>query len=132
MADITKLAFHSAYPAFKNNTIYTGTKTISGTTSGGLNTKTFIVTLDQEPDLLDIIFTGPSDGTRPTGAWFKKGAVNVATNNAGGGNPSTWVINSSLNGTTLIITATYVQQFTTSESLTSTDFSYRVVDYSVL
>lgn len=132
--DLTKLVSHSDYPAFKNNSIYTGTCTISGTTSGGTNIKTFSVTLSQAPDLIDILFNGPSDASdaRPSAGWFRKGYVYVPTNNAGGGNPSAWLITSSMaSSTTLTITATYVQQFSTPETLTSTNFSYRIVDYSI-
>jgi hypothetical protein len=135
--DLTKLVFHSNYNAFKNNREYTGTLTISGTTSGGVNLKEFTVELDTAPDLLDISFQGNSDPVfdpfdpRPDDGWFKQGAVYVPTNNAGGGNPSKWTITTSLSGTTLTISATYIQQFTTAETLTSTNFSYKIVDYSV-
>lgn len=124
--DLTKLVMHSDYSLFKNNTIYTGTKTISGTTTAGTNTKTFDVTLSTAPDLLDIIFSGDGGTT-----WFKQGSVSVPTDNAGGGNPSSWRLTSSINGTTLTLRATYVQQFVTAEVLTATNFSYRVMDYSV-
>lgn len=134
--DLTKIAFHSGYPAFKNNRVYTGTLTISGSSSPGTNTRTFNVALDEEPDLLDVLFNGPTnlitgEDPRPSNGWFRDGRVWVPTNNAGGGSPSPWVISYSISGTTLTILATYVQQFTPGETLTSTNFSYRIVDYSV-
>ena len=134
--DLTKLIMHSAYNAFKNNTIYTGTLTISGTNVEGTNVKTFTVNLSSIPDMTDIVFNGPTDtiggnDPRPAGGWFKRGSVWVPTDNAGGGNPSKWVITSSITGTVVTITATYVQQFTTSEVMTATDFSYRIIDYSI-
>lgn len=131
--DLTKLVSHSDYPAFKNNTIYTGTLTISGSTAGGTNTKTFTVTLTQAPDMTDILFNGPTGGSdpRPAGGWFRRGYVWVPTNDAGGGNPSNWLITSSIAGSVVTITAMYVQTFSTVETLTSTNFSYRIIDYSV-
>lgn len=133
MADLTKFILHSDYPAFKNNSIYTGTLTISGSTSGGTNTKTFNVTLPEVPDLTDILFNGPTDASdpRPAGGWFRRGYVYVPTNDAGGGNPSPWLITSSIAGAVVTITATLVQTFSTAETLTSTNFSYRIIDYSV-
>lgn len=131
--DLTKLVFHSNYPAFKNNREYTGTLSITGSTSGGTNTRTFDIALDTEPDLLDVIFNGNSNSpdARPDDAWFKNGEIWVPTNNAGGGNPSRWRLTYEVEGTTLTVTATYIQQFVTGETLTSTDFSYKIVDYSV-
>lgn len=133
--DLTKLILHTGYDAFKQNAIYTGTKTISGTTAAGTNIKTFTVTLGTVPDMVDIIFNGPTNAgidPRPANGWFKQGAVWVPTDNAGGGNPSKWVLFANMTSTTtLTITAIYVQQFTAAEVLTSTDFSYRVIDYSI-
>lgn len=132
-ADLTKLNLHSEYNAFKNNAILTGTCTISGNTSAGANVKTFLVDLGRTPDMVDIVFNGATGGgdPRPAGGWFHKGAISVATNNAGGGNPSSWKLHTSIAGGILTISAEYVQQFTTVETLTSTNFSYRVIDYSV-
>ncbi len=131
--DLTKLSLHSNYNAFKNTTEYTGTLTISGSTTGGVNTRSFDVTLFTDPDMLDISFNGNSAGTdqRPDDGWFKKGSIWVPTDNAGGGNPSMWTITTSLTGNVLTISAVYIQEFSTVEALTSTDFSYRIVDYSV-
>lgn len=132
--DLTKLIMHSGYNAFKNSTIYTGTLTISGSTAAGTNIRTFIVGLNAVPDLTDISFNGPVspyDTLRPANGWFKQGSIGVPTNNAGGGNPSGWTLYSSISGSNLIVTALYVQQFTTVEALTATDFSYRLIDYSV-
>lgn len=132
--DLTKLVFHSGYPAFINTRIYTGTLTISGTTSPGLNIKTFTVTLDQAPDYLDVVFNGPTDAVygsdpRPDGGWFKQGAVWVRTDNAAGADPNPWYITYSISGVTLTITASYVHQISLGETLTSTNFYYRAVDY---
>lgn len=140
--DLTKLVFYSGAPAFKqNNVVQTGTFTISGSTVAGTNTQTFTASLLSVPDMVDIVFNGPTDTVggqdpRPVNGWFKQGAVWVPTNNAGGGNPAKWEIYSSLSstglsGATLTVTAVYVQQFTTIETMTSTNFFYRVIDYSV-
>lgn len=135
MIDLTKLQLHTGYDGFKNNAIYTGTLTISGATVEGTNTRTFTVTLNQTPDLTDIVFNGPTDtiggnDPRPSTGWFKRGSVWAITDNAGGGNPARWVITSSFSGVTVTITATYSKQFSTAEVMTSTDFSYRIIDYS--
>lgn len=138
MVNLAKLVFHSAYPAFKNNSITTGTGTISGTTAAGTNTKTFTVTLDTEPDLLDVVFNGPSDtffsvDPRPSDGWFRQGQVWVRGDSA----PTyvnygtNWAMTYEVSGSTVTIKAIYTQTFTNALTLTATDFSYRIIDYSV-
>lgn len=142
--DLSKLVMHSNYPAFKNNTEYTGFFTISGTTAGGVNQVTTTVPITTAPDLCDVLFNGASDthweGTygdidpRPDGGWFKRGSIWVRGDNGGAGYvdyPTPWVITSKIQGTNLIITATYVQQFAAALTLTSTLGLYKLVDYSV-
>lgn len=135
--DLTKLILDTTFGSFKQNSpIVTGSSTISGSTVAGVNTRTFTVILARTPDLLDVVFNGPTDlvfsqDPRPSSGWFKKGSVWVPTNNAGGGNPSPWQLYTSVVGSVLTITAVYVQQFTAAETLTSTTFSYRIIDYSV-
>lgn len=137
--DLTKLLLHTGYNAFKNNAIYTGSFNISGTAGNGTTTKTTTVALTQQPDLLDILFNGAADtffsvDLRPADGWFKRGSVWVRGDNAGDGfvNYGTpWVITSSLSGLTLTISATYVQTFFSSLTLTTTPVYYRIVDYSV-
>jgi hypothetical protein len=135
MVDLTKLVFHSAYPAFKNNTVYTGSFTISGTTSAGVNTRTATIDLNQAPDLADIVFSGRSVQTytnRPNNAWFKKGTVEVRGDGGAFVDYATpWVITSRIVGSQIIVTATSVQTFTQALTLTSSTVNYRVVDYSV-
>lgn len=138
MADLTKLAFHSGYNAFKNNNVYTGSFTISGTTAAGTNTVTATVPLDAAPDLTDVIFNGTAGGgtltRRPSAGWFKNGLVEVRGDNAGAGYtnyPTPWIITSKIDGSNLVITATYVQTFNDALTLTSTTVSYKLVDYSV-
>lgn len=127
--DLTKLAFHSSYPAFKNDRLYTGTLTISGTTTSSVNTRTFSIALDRAPDLVDIVFNGPSLSTdpRPNNGWFKLGAIRVVV----GGENTPWIINSRISGSTLVVQAVYVQETGGTQSITSQNFDYRVVDYSV-
>lgn len=136
--DLTKLAFHSGYDMFKNNAIYTGTYTISGSTVAGVNTRSFTVTLGSGSTLTDASFNGPTDpgGTDPRigSGWFKKGYVWVVGNNSGAGytNYSTqWAVYSSLNGTTMTVTLLYVQSFSASLTLNGTNMGYRVVDYGI-
>ena len=137
--DLTKLSIDTTYNAFKNNAGYSGTFNITGSTAAGANIQTFTATLSSIPDMTDVVFNGPTAfGTgsdpRPAGGWFKQGQVWVRGDNAGAGYtnyPTNWEMFSYINGTTLTILAVYAQSFTPSLTLTSTSFSYRLVDYSV-
>lgn len=136
-SDLTKVIIDTTRDAFKNNAIYTGTFAITGSTSGGTNTRSFNITLTN-PDMTDVVFNGPTDSggsdPRPSGGWFKHGAVWVRGDNAGAGytNYQTpWVVNTSISGTTMTVGLIYVQQFSDALTLTSTNLSYRIVDYSV-
>lgn len=139
MPDLTKLQYHTGYNTFKNNAVYTGNTSISGSTSGGTNTRTFDVTLARRPDIMDVIFNGATDTVfssdpRPTAGWFKRGAVWVRGDNAGAGYtnyPTPWLVYTSLNGLVLTITMLYSQTFTPALTLTPTPLSYKIVDYSV-
>lgn len=136
--DLTKVVEDSRYRSFINSDQWTGTLTISGSTSGGTNTKTWDVDLGTTPDFMHIEFNGPTafngaTDPRPSSGWFSKGQVWVRGDNGSYTNyPTKWVITTRLNGSTLTITAVWVQQFTGTLTLTSTDFSYKVIDYSVL
>jgi hypothetical protein len=134
MTDITDLILYSENSAFHNNNIYEGTVTISGNHSSGANVKTFTVELDVIPDLTDITFNGLGDPNsndpRPDDGWFKTGAIYEQSADGGGGFP-VWIINSSINGDTVTITATYTQQYTGTYSTSGLDLSYRIIDYSV-
>lgn len=139
MRDLTKLQYHTGYNTFKNNAVYTGTYSITGSTSGGTNIRQFDITLARRPDIMDVIFNGATDtvfGTdpRPATGWFKKGAVWVRGDNAGAGYtnyPTPWEVYTSLNGLTLTVTLLYSQQFTPALTLTPETLSYKIVDYSV-
>lgn len=132
--DLTKLVFHSSYPAYKNNNVYTGTLSLNpGNTSGGLNTQTFTIPLETEPDLVDVIFRGNSDASNPTGrpdsGWFKQGAVYTSFSGTTSG-VAPWLISSYVDGTNLVVTAYFVQTFTSTATHTAEDIDYRIVDYS--
>lgn len=135
--DLTELILDTNYDAFKNNNIYTGTFTISGTTSAGVNAQTDTITLDAIPDITDIVFNGPAYGSsdpRPDNGWFHSGAIEVLGNNVPAGYvnyPTLWLPYSSIDGTTVTITCYYAQQFIDALTLTSTEVSYRIIDYSV-
>lgn len=136
--DLTMLVLYGKYPAFKNNNVYTGSFTISGSTGGGVNQRTATVQLNAVPDLTDAVFNGPTDSLgsdpRPSTGWFKQGQVWVRGDNAGAGYtnyPTPWVITSKIVGSAMVITATYVQTFTPALTLTSTLAYYRLVDFSV-
>lgn len=138
MSDLTKVIIDTTYDAFKNNTIYTGTYQITGTSSGGTNTRSFTITL-ANPDMTDVVFNGPTDTVfssdpRPADGWFKRGAVWVRGDNAGAGYnnyPIPWDVYTSIAGSIMTVTLLYVQQFSTVLTLTATDMFYRIVDYSV-
>lgn len=136
--DLTKLAFHSGYDMFKNNTIYTGNYSISGSTSAGVNTRTFTIALGTGSTMTDTSFNGPTDpggnDSRIGSGWFKKGYVWVVGNNTGAGftnYPTQWAVYSALNSTTMTVTLLYVQSFSASLALNATTMSYRVVDYGI-
>lgn len=131
MPDLTKLVFDSPYPAFKNNNVATGTLTISGTVSAGTNTKTFTRELAFDPDIVDIMFNGPAftggSDNRPSDGWFRQGQIGVPFTGAGDSN---WFIFGKVSGETLTVTAVFVWTTASTETLTSTNFEYKVVDYS--
>lgn len=130
MADLTKLVFHSNYPAFKNNDETNGSLIISGTVDSGINIQSFTVSLGFTPDYADVIFNGPPDGTydsRPSDAWFKEGALAVPST---GPSDARFFISGSITGSTLTIKASYAQEFSGPDTLTPTTLYYKVVDYS--
>lgn len=131
MPDLTKLVFDSPYPAFKNNNVATGTLTIDGTVDEGTNTLSFTVELGFNPDIVDVMFVGPAftpgASDRPSDGWFRQGYIGVPFT---GPSDSQWFIFGRTSGTTLNVRAVYVQTFAGTETLTSTDFQYKVVDYS--
>lgn len=139
LTDLSKLVLLSEKGALKNNDIYTGTLQISGTATAGLNQRSFTVPLDQVPDLVSGLFNGPTDTAfgsdpRPGAAWFKKGAIWVLGTDAGAGYtdyPTPWSVELTISGANAIIKLTYIQQFVATLNLNNTNFSYRILDYSV-
>lgn len=139
MPDLTKLQYHTGYNTFKNNAVYTGSYTISGSTAGGTNVKSFDITLARRPDIMDVIFNGATDTVfasdpRPADGWFKKGAVWVRGDNSGAGYvnyPCPFVVYTSLNGLVLTVNMIFSQQFSPALTLTPTPITYKIVDYSV-
>lgn len=139
MTDITKSQYHTGYNTFKNNAVYTGSYSITGTTVGGTNIRQFNVTLARQPDIMDVIFNGATAfgaGTdpRPAAGWFKRGAVWVRGDNGGAGYvnyPTPWGVYTSLTGLTLTVTMVFSQQFSPSLTLTPETLSYKVIDYSI-
>lgn len=126
--DLSKLIIQSQYNTFKNNNVYYGTFTISGTTSPGTNLKTFSVPLNFIPDMVDIIY---NDGS--SADWFKQDYITVLGNGGPYVNyPTRWTVNGSLSGSTLVIQAIWPQEFTTALTLTPVIGKYRLVDYSAL
>jgi hypothetical protein len=139
MIDLSKVILASNYPAFKNDRIYTGTLNISGNCPPGYSEKTYVIPLDKLPDMLTGIFNGPTDDLfsgdpRPASGWFKSGYVWVHGSNPGAGYPDYTIaynVAMTVSGLSVIIVASTVNQTATTFSLVSTDFLYRIIDYSV-
>jgi len=139
MPDLTKLQYHTGYNTFKNNAVYTGSYSLSGTTTAGTNTRQFNITLARQPDIMDVIFNGATDTVfasdpRPAEGWYKKGAIWALGTDVPAGYtnyPTPWVVYTSLTGLTLTVTLLFSQQFIATLSLTPTPLSYKIVDYSV-
>lgn len=137
--DLNKLISTTTQNAFKNNAVYEGSVSITGTVTAGLNVKQYEVPLSKVPDLISALFNGPTDtiygsDPRPGTAWFKKGYVWVLGNNVPAGYvdyPVPFKVNMIMSGSIAIIKLTFVQQFTDALTLTSTNLSYRIIDYSV-
>jgi hypothetical protein len=135
--DLSKLIFYSVTSAFKNNKVYTGTFNISGTTVAGTNSRSVTINLDDVPDMVDIVFNGPTDTVfntdpRPSDGWFSQGQIWVIANGSTVTNyPTSWVVYSNIVGSTLTITMVYVQTFVDTLTLNSTNGYYRLTDYSV-
>lgn len=139
--DLTKLNMDGNQNAFKNNIIRTGSFSISGSSSaGGVDTRTNTVLLGRVPDLLQIVFNGPTDTSgldldpRPSDAWFETGAVWVLGNNAGAGYtdyPLAFELSAAIVNDTAVISATNIKQFTDVLTLTAVTVYYRIIDYSV-
>lgn len=139
MPDRSKMQYYTEDNTYKNNAVYTGAVTISGTSTAGTNLKTFNVTLARQPDILDVMFNGATDTVfgsdpRPSNGWFKKGAVWALGTDVPAGYtnyPCPYEIYTSLSGLTLTINAIFSQQFIATLSITPTPINYKIVDYSV-
>lgn len=135
--DLSKLIFASNVDAFKNNNIYTGSFNLSGTVTAGTSVRSQNIFLNENPDLVSIVFNGPTDTVsgldpRPSDGWFRQGAVWVIGNGGTVSNyPTMWQLYGSISGLILTITAVYVQTFVDTVTLDVTPVFYRVVDYSV-
>lgn len=135
--NLSQLIEISENSAFKNNNIYTGNFTLSGSAVAGTNVQTITVPLSVQTDMVSIIFNGPTDTVfsldpRPSDGWFTQGSIWVIGNGGTVSNyPTPWQMYGSINGTNLIITAVYVQTFIDTVTLTNTIGYYRVIDYSV-
>lgn len=137
--DLKQLSSITTKNAFKNNAVYQQVLNISGSTGAGLNIREFDVKLDKVPDLVSALFNGPTDtifggDPRPGTAWFKKGAIWVLGSNPGAGYidyPTPWRVTVKIVGGSAVIRLTYIQQFTDGLTLNPTNFSYRIIDYSV-
>lgn len=132
--DLTSFILLSEYDAFKNNNVYTGTFNISGTFNAGTTILTYPVTLTSTPDMVDIVFNGPTDALydiRPADGWFKKGLIWITGTGTLGVYTNAFEVYGVLNGSTLNITVTYVQQYLDPTTFPSTTCYYRLVDYSV-
>ena len=119
------------YKAFKNNNIYTGSFTISGTIGTGVNTRTYTLPVGKDMDMADVQFRGVGTSVgRPTDAWFNSGPIDV--NVTGPGMSSMpFFLNSRVQGTNIIITATTMNQTMDTYTASARTVNVRVVDYSI-
>ena len=117
------------YKAFKNNGSYEYSFTISGTiATGGLSTRTYSFTLPETPDMVDVQFRGRTSGSRPNTSWFTSGHVEVVAN----GTNWPFFLQARINGKTVTVTATTMNQTSSSYSITTTaTVGLRVLDYSI-
>lgn len=138
--DVTKVLFDSRRFGFKNNHVYTGSFSISGTLHAGTAVFTENITLEESPDMTQIMINGPTDTSgsdldpRPGNAWFEEGYVWALGNDAGAGYtdyPMPFSFSSDINGNVVTLTFTAVQTFDASLVLTPITVYYRIVDYSV-
>ena len=127
--DYSKFTAHSDCPGFHNKRIYTGTFTISGSISGGINTRTFVIQLDEEPSFLDVLFTGgiddPYGDPVPANSWRRLSGVHVNSSSGAQYFDITYYVS----GSTLVFVATNLWQSAGTPTLTSTTINYRIVDY---
>lgn len=122
------------YDSFKNNSIFNGSFTISGSVAGnGASTRTYTMPIGGTPDMVDFQFRGPDSLTgRPSTAWASNGTVTVPVNQGGFATQQPFGINARISGTNLVVTATTLNQTTSSYPITSAVTVYvRLVDYSI-
>lgn len=139
LTDLTKLQSDFNLNALKNNAIYTGQFTISGSWTPGYQTITHEVVLPTKPDLVASEFNGPTDTVfgsdpRPSAAWFKNGQVWVLGNNAPAGYtnyPIPYKMSTVITGNSAVINASSVSEISPTLVLTPTIVYYRIIDYSV-
>lgn len=138
--DLTKLQSTSLVQSFKNNRIYSGSFTISGTWASGSIQIVHQVTLPANVTIADIIFQGRADGgfaiptgnPRPNSAWFKRGVVNARVDMSGFNNqPQPFMIGARIDGNVLTITATAFRTYTGTLTISPEVVQYKVIDYSV-
>lgn len=142
MPDLTKLILHSTYPAFHQNNIYTGSVTIPATAiaGGGLISYSFNVSLDETPDLTEILFNGNNTGPlgtldRPANGWFKPGMSRIVQGGTQSATPDQfeWDLATTITGNVLTITFLYPKQYIATFTPTAAQtVYYRVIDYSAL
>ena len=125
----TQFIMATDYKAFKNNGIYTGSFTISGSMPSGVVQRTYTLPLPKAPDMVDIQFSGVSmsGDPRPTDAWFSVGSVSVS----GGGFTFPFYLQGRISGSNIVIMANSMNQSIDSYTLSARTVNVRVVDYSI-
>lgn len=118
--------------SFKNNKLYTGSFTISGSIAPGATVKTFTKVLDQAPDMLQVVFNTTATSIYistpyPSTGWWKQGIVPDDAGGLGAG----WEIAWAINGSTITFTATTVNTTTTTYTSAGPTVNYRLIDYSI-
>jgi hypothetical protein len=132
--DLTKLLLHSSYPAFKNNNVFTDSFNISGTITGGVNTRSVTLDLGFTPDIADIVIGEGGEYSKEIGDSFYGASRLISIPGTGTVTPGTidtpWAIGTRISGSSLVVTAYNIHQVDETVTLTSTPITIRVIDYS--
>lgn len=125
--DLTKLVLYSGNPAFKNNDIYTGSKSMSGNENNAINFYTASATLPVTPDFTQILLSSDQN------TWTDYLIMDVQVDDSVTGNnyPTKLYISPSLSGSTVTFTGILAKQYVSTGTLHTSTFYYRIVDYSV-
>lgn len=133
--DLEKFVTTSANSTLPNDIKVTGSFTISGSISDGVNIRTFTIPINKINNLSQVLFRGRTgfgalSDIRPTDGWFEQGFVYAGADGSGWSNyPTAWQLSYTFSGTDIIITATQVQQSFGSLTLRPEIINYSIINY---